>query len=146
MRASAVWRLHHGTLRAVVQSGRLRQVVQVQSLPVLPSIAAAATAIAAAATRGVHACERDRRESGSVRELVRAEVGDGALPPMQVQGLLLLRETHTAAASSRSAAAAAEAARAPRRRGDAEWCHVRAAAGWRRERARLRLLLQAENR
>ena len=117
--------------------------VQVQSLPVLPSIAIAA---AAAATRGVHACERDRRESGAVRELVRAEVGDGSLPPMQVQGLRVLRETHTAAASSRSATAAAEAARAPRRRGDAEWCHVRAAAGWRRERARLRLLLQAEIR
>jgi len=80
-----------------------------------------------------------------VRELVRAEVGDGSLPPMQVQGLLLLLSTHTAAASSRSATAA-EAARAPRRRGDAKWCHVRAAAGWRRERARLRLILQAEIR
>ena len=80
-----------------------------------------------------------------MRELVRAEVSDGALPPMQVQKLLLLLSTHTAAASGRSATAAAEAAyaRAPRRRGDAEWCHVRAAAGWRRERARLRLLLQA---
>ena len=119
--------------------------VQVQSLPVLPSIA---IATAAAATRGVHARERDRRESGAVRELVRAEVGDGSLPPMQVQGLLLLRETLTASASSRSATAAAEAeaARAPRRRGDAERCHVRAAADWRRERARLRLLLQAEIR
>ena len=117
--------------------------VQVQSLPVLPSIA---IATAAAATRGVHARERDRFESGDVRELVRAEVGDGALPPMQVQGLRVLRETHTAAASSRSAAAAAEAARAPRRRGDAERCHVRAAADWRRECARLRLLLQAEIR
>ena len=143
MRASAIWRLHHGTLRAVVQSRRLRKVVQVQSLPVLSSIAIAA---AAAATRGVHARERDRRESGDVRELVRAEVSDGALPPMQVQKLRVLRETLTAAASSRSATAAAEAARAPRRRGDAERCHVRAAADWRRERARLRLLLQAEIR
>ena len=100
MRASAVWRLHHGTLRAVVQSrNRLQQVVQVQSLPILSSIAIAA---AAAATRGVHTRERDRRESGAVRELVRAEVGDGSLSPMQVQGLLLLLSTHTAAASSRS--------------------------------------------
>ena len=144
MRASAIWRLHHGTLRAVVQSrNRLQQVVQVQSLPILSSIAIAA---AAAATRGVHTRERDRRESGAVRELVRAEVGDGSLSPMQVQGLLLLLSTHTAAASSRSTTAAAEAARAPRRRGDAERCHVRAAADWRRERARLRLLLQAEIR
>ena len=100
------------------------------------------------ARRAAELLERLVRFHGSraVRELVRAEVGDGALPPMQVQGLRVLRETHTAAASSRSAAAAAEAARAPRRRGDAEWCHVRAAAGWRRERARLRLLLQAEIR
>ena len=143
MRASAIWRLHHGTLRAVVQSRRLRKVVQVQILPVLSSIAIAA---AAAATRGVHARERDRRESGAVRELVRAEVSDGALPPMQVQGLRFLCATHTAAASSRSATAAAQATRASRRRGDAERCHVRAAADWRRERARLRLLLQAEIR
>ena len=142
MRASAVWRLHHGTLRAVVQSRRLRKVVQVQSLPVLSSITIAA---AAAATRGLHSSKRDRCESGDVRELVRAEVGDGALPPMQVQKLRVLCATHTAAASSRSATAA-EAARAPRRRGDAERCHVRAAADWRRERARLRLLLQAEIR
>ena len=42
----------------------------------------------------VHACERDRRESGAVRELVRAEVGDGALPPMQVQGLRFCRNPH----------------------------------------------------
>ena len=78
--------------------------VQVQSLPVLSSIAIAA---AAAATRGVHARERDRFESGDVRELVRAEVGDGALPPMQVQGLRFLFATDTASASRRSATAAA---------------------------------------
>ena len=72
--------------------------------PVLPSIA---IATAAAATRGVHARERDRRESGAVRELVRAEVGDGSLPPMQVQGLRFLFATDTASASRRSATAAA---------------------------------------
>ena len=81
-----------------------------------------------------------------MRELVRAEVSDGALPPMQVQKVRVLCATHTAAASSRSATAAAQAARASRRRG----AHVAplciAAADWRRERARLRLLLQAEIR